>query len=718
MTVAHGRAASDDARLARLGFVEPERALAELETLRLDAGDPLLAELARAADPDLALSALAGMAAPELLPALRRDELLRSRLFAVLGASTAFGTHLSRYPQDWRLLTGGRSFDRVSEVGSPADAESLRVAHRRGLLRIAARDLSGRDQRRGRRRRAVRPGGLGAAGRSGVWSPRSSNSPPAAGARRRRRSRSAAARGHRDGQVRRPGTQLRQRRRRDLRVRRRRGAAAARHQARRGHGPDLHRRDQRGHAVRARRRPAAGGPAGRAGPHHRQLRGVLPPLGTHLGVPGAAQGAAGRRQSRHRLAVRRPRRADGVDGRGASRTSSPTCRRCAAGSSACCRRPAPNATSSLAAADCETSNSPCSCCNSCTAGRMSGYASRQRSARSGRSQPVATSAGRTQSSWRPPTASCARWSTACSCIGCSAPIPSRAIRSRCAGSAAPSDCLATPPRRWSKPAAAHAREVRRLHEKLFYRPLLEAVARLPADESPAVPGGGPEPAAGLGFPGHGFRSQAPGGADPRGKSDRSDPADAAARHARVVRRRRRPGRRAARVPAGERGARQHPLVPAVAARRGRARQPGGRAARAAAGDQPVPRDDAVRSARGSGDGAQRRGVAAAQSRAGRGGAARRSYAATTSGRRRSRRHAECAGWNSYGSRPPTCSACSLPSRSAGACPTRPTRRSRRRCRSPLARWRSSGADRCRSNSPSSRWAGSAAVSSGTAATPT
>lgn len=143
MSVTHGRAASADARLARLGFVEPERALAELEALGLDADDPLLAELARAADPDLALSALAGMDAPELLPALYHDELLQRRLFAVLGASTAFGTHLSRYPQDWRLLTGGRSFDRVSEVGSPGDAKSLRVAHRRGLLRIAARDLSG-----------------------------------------------------------------------------------------------------------------------------------------------------------------------------------------------------------------------------------------------------------------------------------------------------------------------------------------------------------------------------------------------------------------------------------------------------------------------------------------------------------------------------------------------------------------------------------------------
>ena len=34
---------------------------------------------------------------------------------------------------------------------------------------------------------------------------------------------------------------------------------------------------------------------------------------------------------------------------------------------------------------------------------------------------------------------------------------------------------------WRSEWALHAREVRRLHEKLFYRPLLEAVARVPAD---------------------------------------------------------------------------------------------------------------------------------------------------------------------------------------------------------------------------------------------
>src|SRR5260370_12501561 len=33
----------------------------------------------------------------------------------------------------------------------------------------------------------------------------------------------------------------------------------------------------------------------------------------------------------------------------------------------------------------------------------------------------------------------------------------------------------------------HARQVRRLHEKLFYRPLLDAVARLPSDAARLTP---------------------------------------------------------------------------------------------------------------------------------------------------------------------------------------------------------------------------------------
>ena len=67
----------------------------------------------------------------------RADELLRRRLFAVLGASTAFGPSLVRTPQDWRLPT---RCDRSIRLGATSSADrstargSLRVAYRRGLL--------------------------------------------------------------------------------------------------------------------------------------------------------------------------------------------------------------------------------------------------------------------------------------------------------------------------------------------------------------------------------------------------------------------------------------------------------------------------------------------------------------------------------------------------------------------------------------------------------
>ena len=48
-------------------------------------------------------------------------------------------------------------------------------------------------------------------------------------------------------------------------------------------------------------------------------------------------------------------------------------------------------------------------------------------------------------------------------------------------------------------AARHAREVRRLHEKLFYRPLLDAVARLARDEARLTPEAARERLEALGY---------------------------------------------------------------------------------------------------------------------------------------------------------------------------------------------------------------------------
>ncbi len=57
----------------------------------------------------------------------------------------------------------------------------------------------------------------------------------------------------------------------------------------------LHGGHPRGHDLGGRREPAAGGQAGRARPHDRLARRVLRAVGEDVGVPGAAQGPPGRR---------------------------------------------------------------------------------------------------------------------------------------------------------------------------------------------------------------------------------------------------------------------------------------------------------------------------------------------------------------------------------------------------------------------------------------
>ena len=57
-------------------------------------------------DPDLALNNLIRIyeQVPELDEAVRANETVRVRLFALLGASTAFGDHLAANPELWREL--------------------------------------------------------------------------------------------------------------------------------------------------------------------------------------------------------------------------------------------------------------------------------------------------------------------------------------------------------------------------------------------------------------------------------------------------------------------------------------------------------------------------------------------------------------------------------------------------------------------------------------
>jgi len=158
--------------LARMGFADVPRAERELAGLGIVAdGHPLLAALAQAADPGLALAGLAHIAErdPALPGELASDDAFRSRLVAVLGVSKALADHLTRHPEDTAVLRG-RDADRrqdpaairaglLAAVGADPDspepradrgdgksdpAARLAAAYRRRVLHLAARDLTGR----------------------------------------------------------------------------------------------------------------------------------------------------------------------------------------------------------------------------------------------------------------------------------------------------------------------------------------------------------------------------------------------------------------------------------------------------------------------------------------------------------------------------------------------------------------------------------------------
>ncbi len=176
-----GRPASAAGRLARYGLVNLDRAREMLGPgqLRLwddqrqqpadEGAGAVLAALSRAADPDLALRQLCRMeeaeraaapgplgnvrrhprpGTPALLPSLRTNASLRDRLIAVLGASDTLGDHLVANPGEWRTLRSPSGYalafplPRERPLGRETVAR-LRMAYRRSLLRIAAGDLTG-----------------------------------------------------------------------------------------------------------------------------------------------------------------------------------------------------------------------------------------------------------------------------------------------------------------------------------------------------------------------------------------------------------------------------------------------------------------------------------------------------------------------------------------------------------------------------------------------
>ncbi|MBW8765113.1 MAG: bifunctional [glutamine synthetase] adenylyltransferase/[glutamine synthetase]-adenylyl-L-tyrosine phosphorylase, partial [Geodermatophilales bacterium] len=183
--------------LVRFGFEDGERAARLLSDPALGLWDlgrnepadpeagPVVAALARAGDPDLAVRSLhrlvealdrqdaSGAAAATLLARLRGSGLLRTRLLAVLGASSGLADHLAAHPADWTVLDAdadghGRARPtaaalqrqmleavgadpddppwgvRLGKAAPDASAQrvaALRQAHRRAVLSVAGRDL-------------------------------------------------------------------------------------------------------------------------------------------------------------------------------------------------------------------------------------------------------------------------------------------------------------------------------------------------------------------------------------------------------------------------------------------------------------------------------------------------------------------------------------------------------------------------------------------------
>ena len=154
-------------RLARRGFGDPTAAAVVLDRWADALGDEsLLAavvdEVLAAADPDLALSGVDRLAASDsdLFRDVAADRTWLHRVTRVVGASVALNHHLGVRPGDARALAGdiaartppvlraellqavGADATSDAPVADPGRSDDLRRAYRVALLRIAARDLT------------------------------------------------------------------------------------------------------------------------------------------------------------------------------------------------------------------------------------------------------------------------------------------------------------------------------------------------------------------------------------------------------------------------------------------------------------------------------------------------------------------------------------------------------------------------------------------------
>jgi glutamate-ammonia-ligase adenylyltransferase len=160
--VSEQRPSSLPGLLARRGFADPRAAAAALEALDVASPEALVDALAVAADPDQALQSLHQLADAGVdTRAITADEEWLRALVAAVGMSTALAGHLVRHPESVTALRGvparapsaqERRHRLLAAVGADAEdpyprasvesaPDALRIAYRDELLTTVVRDL-------------------------------------------------------------------------------------------------------------------------------------------------------------------------------------------------------------------------------------------------------------------------------------------------------------------------------------------------------------------------------------------------------------------------------------------------------------------------------------------------------------------------------------------------------------------------------------------------
>lgn len=155
------RLVTSEGDLVRRGFIEPARAVRQVEALCEHASTEevlfLIEEISRTLEPDLALATLTELIDkdPSLVHAFIGNHGFAKRALAVLGGSEELARELVRRPFDLTILEAvpeRRPAEQISTAllqavgnGAQHPVDELRYAYRLELIRIAARDLTAQD---------------------------------------------------------------------------------------------------------------------------------------------------------------------------------------------------------------------------------------------------------------------------------------------------------------------------------------------------------------------------------------------------------------------------------------------------------------------------------------------------------------------------------------------------------------------------------------------